>query len=155
MATKFIVNGVEHELVLVNPGTGLDYSADYIGNTEHGMPKNVEGYYIATAEDFAWWSSQIERQQAADNLIHEYETKYGRQAVSEWLDGYHIAEYDLELQPEWIKRALQAFDDDATPNRYFVDEAMLGDLGTEAQARRMVEFLRERGYDVEYGQALG
>lgn len=34
---------------------------------------------------------------------------------------------------------------------YYISEAMLGDEATEQDARRMVELLTEKGYDVEYG----
>jgi hypothetical protein len=36
---------------------------------------------------------------------------------------------------------------------YYISEAMLGDEATERDARRMVEILTERGYDVEYGDS--
>jgi hypothetical protein len=36
---------------------------------------------------------------------------------------------------------------------YYISEAMLGDEATENDARRMVEILTERGYDVEYGDS--
>jgi hypothetical protein len=39
-------------------------------------------------------------------------------------------------------------------NTYYISEAMLGDEATEQDARRMVQLLRERGYDVEYGNDL-
>lgn len=34
---------------------------------------------------------------------------------------------------------------------YYIGEQMLGDEATEQDARRMVEILTEKGYDVEYG----
>lgn len=37
---------------------------------------------------------------------------------------------------------------------YFIDEQMLGDIATEEDARRMVEILTERGYDVAYGHSI-
>lgn len=40
-------------------------------------------------------------------------------------------------------------------NTYYISEQMLGDDATEQDARRMVELLTERGYNVEYGDALG
>jgi hypothetical protein len=36
---------------------------------------------------------------------------------------------------------------------YYISEAMLGGEATEQDARRMVELLTERGYDVEYGDS--
>lgn len=36
---------------------------------------------------------------------------------------------------------------------YRIDEQMLGDEATVEDARRMVEILTERGYDVEYGHS--
>lgn len=36
-------------------------------------------------------------------------------------------------------------------NTYYITEAHLGDEATEQDARRMVELLTAKGYDVEYG----
>ena len=36
----------------------------------------------------------------------------------------------------------------------YVEPEMLGDMATNADARRMVQLLRERGYDAELGSAL-
>jgi len=36
----------------------------------------------------------------------------------------------------------------------YVEPAMLGDIATDADARRMVELLKERGYDARLGSAL-
>jgi hypothetical protein len=38
---------------------------------------------------------------------------------------------------------------------YYVDEQMLGDTATEKDARKMVKLLAQRGYNVEYGSAIG
>ena len=38
---------------------------------------------------------------------------------------------------------------------YYVNEQMLGDTATEADAQRMVELLAALGYDVEYGVTPG
>lgn len=40
-------------------------------------------------------------------------------------------------------------------NTYYISEQMLGDEATEQDARRMVELLNAKGYDVEYGDAIG
>jgi predicted GTPase len=37
---------------------------------------------------------------------------------------------------------------------YYINEAMLGDEGTERDARRMVALLQEWGYNVEYGVVI-
>jgi len=39
------------------------------------------------------------------------------------------------------------------PRTYYFSEAMLGDDATEQEARRMVEILKERGFNVAYGYA--
>lgn len=43
----------------------------------------------------------------------------------------------------------------ANSNTYYISEAMLGDEATEDDARRMVEILEGKGYNVEYGDKLG
>lgn len=40
-------------------------------------------------------------------------------------------------------------------NTYYISEQMLGDEATEQDARRMVEILSAKGYDVEYGDTIG
>jgi hypothetical protein len=35
---------------------------------------------------------------------------------------------------------------------YYVDEEMLGSNATESDARKMIDLLRERGYDARYGR---
>ena len=39
-------------------------------------------------------------------------------------------------------------------NTYCINEQMLGDAATAEQAKRMVELLTKRGYDVEYGDPM-
>jgi len=37
---------------------------------------------------------------------------------------------------------------------YFINEEMVGNEATREDAKKMVELLSDRGYDVEYGQSI-
>jgi len=101
--TTFIVNGQEKELEMrVN---GIDISADFIGNTSHGMACDDEGRYIATQEDFEWWQETIEAHQWMDDMIGAYKNDHGAnlvdQVVNDWIDA------DLDDQPSQVAIGLK------------------------------------------------
>lgn len=110
MATKFIVNGQVRELTMIGEN-GIDSSADFIGNTAHGMKHDEAGNYIASQEDFEWWENMISEYQKMEATIKTYEEKYGRDEVWKWLEEVHAFDYDLEDQPKNVKRYLEEMDD--------------------------------------------
>lgn len=106
MSTKFMVNGREKELRYnVN---GIDISADFIGNTAHGMAHDDEGRYIATPEDFEWWQNTIAAHEQMDAAIEAYKANFDAnevdRVVQDWIDT------DLDAQPAQVLMGLeQAF----------------------------------------------
>lgn len=106
MSTVFMVNGTKKELSYMY--NGIDCSADFIGNTEHGMSTDVEGRYIATQEDFEWWSDTIEAHEEMDNVVSEYMEKYGADAVEKVI--YSVSANDLNDIPNSVISALQTLD---------------------------------------------
>lgn len=102
MSTKFMVNGQEKELSYnVN---GIDISADFIGNTAHGMASDGEGRYIASQEDFEWWQNTIAAHEQMDATIKAYKDNFDTdevdQVVQDWIDT------DLDSQPAQVLMGL-------------------------------------------------
>jgi len=103
--TTFIVGGTKKTLRM-DDRNGIDHSADFIGNTAHGMTIDSEGNYIASADDFAWWERVISEYMAMDEQIAEYTDKYGYDAVDSWLETTHAYDSDLEDMPSRVSAAL-------------------------------------------------
>jgi len=107
MSTKFMVNGREKELSYDWDGT--DISADFIGNTSHGMASDGEGRYIATREDFEWWRATITAHEQMDATIKAYKAANDPDEVDQVVQDW-IAGIDLDNQPAQVLMGLeQAF----------------------------------------------
>lgn len=104
--SKFMVNGQEKELRYdVN---GIDISADFIGNTAHGMEVDDEGRYIASQADFEWWQETISANENMDVIIAAYKEQFDAgevdQVVQDWSGN------DLDTTPAQVLMGLeQAF----------------------------------------------
>jgi hypothetical protein len=105
MATKFVVNGEEKTLELRND-KGIDWSADFIGNTAHGMASDEEGRYIASQDDFDWWEKMIADWQHMESVIAEYKERVNGDEVDR-IVGDTVGGYDLEDQPRNVIEALK------------------------------------------------
>lgn len=57
-------------------------------------------------------------------------------------------EINIRIVQDRIKQEIEM-------DTYYINEEMLGDTATEQDARRMVELLAARGYDVAYGHGYG
>ena len=103
MSTKFMVNGQEKELSYIF--NGVDCSADFIGNTAHGMASDSDGRYIATQEDFEWWQDTIAAHEQMDATIEAYKASFGSDevdlVVQDWIDT------DLDNQPSLVIMGLE------------------------------------------------
>lgn len=108
--TTFIVDGTKKTLRM-DDGNGIDQSADFIGNTAHGMTIDSEGNYIASADDFAWWERVISEHLAMDEQIAKYTDKYGYDAVDGCLQDNYAYGVDLEDMPGSVSLALAQLDD--------------------------------------------
>ena len=106
MTTLFVVDGEEKAVEYLIDG--IDISADFIGNTYHGMERDEDGRYIATQEDYDWWIDVIANYQALDDLIIRYKEDNDPDEVQviieDWAGG------DYEVEPARITMGLeQAF----------------------------------------------
>lgn len=83
-------------LKLVDPKTGVNYVADFIGNAGAlGCEfKLIDGDYHVDQEDFDWWERVIAKQQEADNLKSEYTEEHGSEELYELLE--QVSACDLE-----------------------------------------------------------
>jgi hypothetical protein len=111
MATTFMVNGQVKGLEM-HDDNGIDWAADFIGNTAHGMSRDDDGNYIATEEDYQWWKDMIAAYQEMESVIEKYKEKYGRDKVDEWLQKSAAFDVDLEDQPSSVKHELAAMDEE-------------------------------------------
>ena len=73
-------------LSIIDPKTGVDYIADFIGNTGAlsdgqfcwDQDRNV---YICDQDTFNWWSTVVTANQALDYRINDLEQEHGSDAV--------------------------------------------------------------------------
>lgn len=146
MATIFVVNGEEKTLEILTD-KGIDWSADFIGNTSHGMEIDDEGRYIATQEDFDWWQKMIAKWEKMEEIVANYKERFGRDEVDQVINDI-IGGYDLEDQPGRVIDALKdAFEIKHIKVEYDNEEsAMYGSNGaaginTEASEARFEQKL--------------
>jgi hypothetical protein len=108
--------GESKTLSIIDPKTGIDYIADFVGN--HGALDNGdftdddgEGVYTCNRETFEWWSTVIADCQQLDERLHQLTNQHGIEAVMAALDG--AVDCDLEYYAERANQALDsAFPED-------------------------------------------
>ena len=108
--TKFMVDGQEKTLEL-RDSNGIDWSADFIGNTAHGMENDEDGRYIATQEDYDWWVDAARQEEEASALEDKYAEKYGREAVDEIISMTSARSADMDNCLNSVKLALANLDE--------------------------------------------
>lgn len=98
-------------LSIIDPKNGVDYIADFIGNTgafgrEFQKIEHDEADYSATQADFEWWENVVKITQEADNLIFENSNKITDE-VREELDNINESDIDIynEKRLDIIKEA--------------------------------------------------
>ena len=105
MTTKFMVNGEEKTVIMLG-SNNIDWSADFIGNTNHGMKHDDEGRYIASQEEYDWWENMIAEWQHMESVIEDCkeanDPEEVQQVVNDTMGGF-----DLEDQPRNVIEALK------------------------------------------------
>jgi len=107
--TKFMVDGQEKTLEL-RDSNGIDWSADFVGNTAHGMETDEDGRYIATVEDYDWWVDAAQQEENATNLEAQYAEKYGQEAVDKIISMTDARSADMDSRLSSVKMALANLD---------------------------------------------
>jgi hypothetical protein len=102
--TKFLVNGQVKEIKM--HFNGIECSADFIGNTHHGMGLDDEGRYVASQEDYEWWVKVISDHEAMEDTIARYKEAHDDpdevdRMVQSWIG------VDLEDQPAQVRLGLE------------------------------------------------
>ena len=71
---KIKETGETKTLSLIDPKTGHDYIADFMGNADGlaGLSETEDGDYLINECDYSWWVNVVEATQKADNLEFEY-----------------------------------------------------------------------------------
>ena len=103
MSTKFMVEGQEKELSY--NWNGVDISADFIGNRDHGMGSDAEGRYIATQEDFDWWQNTIAAHKSMNKTIEAYKAIFDPDKVDRIVQDY--IDVDIDYQPTHVTMGLE------------------------------------------------
>lgn len=105
-------------LGITDPRTGIDYVADYIGNTgafcdpidnggiEYDDDANV---YRCTQATLDWWADHLEAMEAAELRLYHARQDYGYEDVDAYMS-QAILGCDLEDMPAAIMAALDEFE---------------------------------------------
>ena len=75
-------------LSIIDPDSGVDYIADFIGN--HGALSDGQftwdderGAYVCDQDTFDWWDAVVKANQALDDRIHDLVQEHGVEKVYE------------------------------------------------------------------------
>ncbi len=111
MQVRIKETGAVNTLSIIDPKTGCDYIADYIGNTgalNDGQftRSEIDEMQECDTETYAWWVSQVERQTAANERMAALAEKHGSDAVFAALQDAYSGEFESE--PEEAMAAMDA-----------------------------------------------
>lgn len=96
-------------------------------------------------------SHRINFDQMIERRLADVQAAYGDE-VGDWHLYFDLDELDVDDEAEAAARIESIWP--AVKATVYVEPEMLGDVATDADARRMVELLTERGYDAQLGSAL-
>ena len=96
-------------LSIIDPKTGVDYIADFVGNAGALIDGQFEwneefDAYICDQETYDWWEEVISDNQELDNRIHELAKVHGSEAVHNAI--CEAGSIDLEDHAANVNRAL-------------------------------------------------
>lgn len=101
--TTFIVNGQQVKLeYIVN---GVDISADFIGNTAHGMKHDDDGNYIASQDDLDWWRGTIAAYKRMSAIVDLYKRFFDQDEVDDVVRDW--TGDDMETGPDQVIMGLE------------------------------------------------
>jgi hypothetical protein len=100
---KIIVNGMERELDIVDPVTGISWTEDFLGNNGADMCFDDDGMCYMEPEEFVWWENLIEQYQEADNRYHALLDDLQEEKASELIElvgdiNVDLVDYPLTLE---------------------------------------------------------
>lgn len=86
--------GKREELSMRNPETGIDCSADFIGNTGVFYTSEFpfdeeEDIFVVTQETFDWWKNIIEQYQEMEDRIEDLVKEHGAEKVYNVINNVH------------------------------------------------------------------
>ena len=94
---------------------------------------------------------RINFDEMVERRLADVQAAYG-DGVGDWHLYFDLAELDVDDEAEAAARIESLWP--VVKTTVYVDPEMLGNVATDADARRMVELLTERGYDAQLGSAL-
>jgi len=98
--------GAKEELCIIDPKTGCDYIADFIGNVGGFRDfeyNEDEDAYETTMATFSWWEKVVSDNQALDYRIADMKEQHGADAVNDVISGVSV---DLEDHASAVNTAL-------------------------------------------------
>jgi hypothetical protein len=103
-----IDTGKTHTLRMIDPQTGIDFVADWMGRIEtSNLHWNEEEDRLEGDQaEIDWWIYQMGAHQAAYDHIAECKQAYGPEAVDDVLS--QLEHCDFEQQPNQVIQALEA-----------------------------------------------
>jgi len=109
MTIKIIETVETAELSIIDPKTGIDWTADLLGNHNALVYDNDNSWYIMSQDDFNWWDTLIRDYQAADNRSHQIKTEMSRERRDEFERELAFVDCDLEDLPLHIQYICDKF----------------------------------------------
>lgn len=109
MKVRIKETGSLETLSIIDPASGCDYVADYIGNTG----ALSDGQFARSGDDdvfecdqdtYDWWSAVLDRQAAVDERVESLKQEHGWERVYKALDG--VDSVDFGDQPAAVMAAL-------------------------------------------------
>lgn len=121
--------GVTETLEIIDPTTGVNYIADFIGNTGALMDGQFEwdeelDAQVCDQATFDWWNTVVDNNQELTDRIHEMLKIYNQDAVYKVIG--ENSNVDLEDHASVINAALDEFEAQ-TKSENFIAQARAGD----------------------------
>lgn len=138
--------GAIETLSIIDPKTGSDYIADFIGNTgafDREFSKTDKADFAISQEDYKWWAKVVADNQALEYRIAELAEEYGYDRVMTVLQGVSCDLGDYALA---ANNALnEEFGSKANKVAQAYDDAMMDGLSSESCYTLAVMVAKELG----------
>lgn len=121
MTVKIRETGETVDLSIIDPKTGVNYIADFVGNTEAFNREFAEydhdnDYYIADEADVAWWQAVIEVHEHAGYVLAAMDDTFDNddyEAINRDLQDVMSGDLDVFATPadfdDWFREELDGY----------------------------------------------
>ena len=105
MNIKIKETGEAKQLQYRNWETGVDWTAEFIGNNSADLTYDEEGILVLTREDYEWWAQRISAEEELVEMLIMYRERFGQDVVDRAID--HALEVNFDELPKAVKFALE------------------------------------------------